>query len=206
MQTIDTDRCSCLPNPSNGPHKGSGGAPRRSLRSGRALRRSHRAASPSKIGQKSPRPSQNGLPNANHRHRPLLMPSQSLQWTHKGSGGAARRSLRSGRALRRSHRAASPSKIGQKSPRPSQNGLPNANHRHRPLLMPSQSLQWTHKGSGRGGAALSEVRKGASQVPLCSFPIENWQKITPAKSKRAAKCKPMPLEEVHSSQIPPMDP
>ena len=71
----------------------------------------HRAASPSKIGQKSPRPSQNGLPSANHRHRPLLMQSQSLQWTHKGSGGVSRRSSGPGRAVCRSHNVASSLKI-----------------------------------------------------------------------------------------------
>ena len=187
-------------------HKGSGGAARRSLRSGKGASQVPSCSFPIESGQKSPRPSQNGPPNANHRHSPLLMPSQSLQWTHKGSGGAARRSLRSGRALRRSHRAASPSKIGQKSPWPSQNGPPNANQCHWRRFIQAKSLQWIHKGSGGAARALSEVRKGASQVPSCSFPIENWPKITLAESKRAAKCKPMPLEEVHSSQIPPMDP
>ena len=42
----------------------------------------------------------------------------------------------------------------------------------------------------RGVAAVFVARKGVLQAPSCSFPIENWPKITPAESKRAAKRKP----------------
>ena len=189
-------------------HKGSGGAPRRSLRSGRALRRSHRAASPLKIGQKSPWPSQNGLPNANHRHRPPLMPSQSLQWTHKGSGrgGAALSEVRKGASQVPSCSFPIAIESGQKSPRPSQNGPPNANHRHSPLLMPSQSLQWTHKGSG--GAARRSLRSGRAlrRSHRAASPLKIGQKSPWPSQNGPPNAKPMPLEEVHSSQIPPMDP
>ena len=82
-QTIDTNRCSCLPNPSNGPInevEGRRGGLRRQegCFAGPIVQLPHR-----KLAKNHPGRVKTGRQTQTIDTDPLLMPSQSLQWAHK---------------------------------------------------------------------------------------------------------------------------